>query len=79
MKPNNYDVKSIDFTPIQSSNISGAYHDGEDLIIRFVKGPAYVYRNVPVSVFHELLEAGSAGRFFASNIKPNYETERISD
>jgi len=39
------------------------------LYVYFVKGGCYRYLNVPEIVFHSLLEAESAGKFFAANIQ----------
>lgn len=38
---------------------------------------AYVYGNVPEALYRDLLSAGSAGGFFARNIRGRFEHERV--
>jgi hypothetical protein len=47
------------------------------LEIVFVKGPAYRYFGVPQSVFAELLEAESHGRYLNERIKGLYAYEEV--
>lgn len=68
----------MDFTPITSSNISGAFYDGTDMYLRFVKGPVYVYRSVPEGIYHELLAAESVGKYFHANIRERYVSEVVA-
>ncbi len=69
----------MDFIPITSSNIKEvAYNKREkELQICFVNGSLYVYYEVPESVFENLLNAESAGKFFYNTIKNKYACERI--
>lgn len=67
------------FTPIVSSNLSGAFHDGKDLYLEYVKGPVYKYEDVPVQVYDELLVAESAGKFFHLNIREHFAYERVAE
>lgn len=72
-------MNTSNFTPIESSNVSGAFHDGEDLFLQFVKGPVYRYIEVPHKVFEELVSAESAGKYFHAYIKPNYNAEKVKE
>lgn len=60
------------FQSVTSSNIKAVAHDGEDLYIQFNYGGTYRYDSVPRSVFDALLVAESVGKFFHTDIKPNY-------
>lgn len=49
-------------------------HGSETLRIEFKRtGKEYEYRGVPSEVAEKYLRAPSKGRFFATEIKPNYE------
>lgn len=65
------------FTPITSSNLAGAFHDGEDLYLEFNKGKVYRYLDVPATVFEELLAAESAGRYFHTAIRERFAYELV--
>lgn len=67
------------FTPIVSSNLAGAFHDGTNLYLEYVKGPVYKYEDVPAQVFNELLAAESAGKFFHANIRDNFAYELVAE
>ena len=64
---------------IRSSNLLGASYDAENkkLYIQFTSGGEYVYNDVPAEVYEELLDASSAGSYFANNIKNVYDYSRI--
>ena len=46
--------------------------DGKELELDFVRGASYTYQNVPEDVYEALIQAPSAGQFFASQIKTRY-------
>lgn len=62
----------------QSSNIrSASYNLAERILeITFSNGGTYQYRNVPQEVFAGLLQAPSAGRYVARQIKNRYPVSR---
>lgn len=62
-----------------SSNIDRAAYDSlvENLTILFRSGNAYTYVGVPRRRFKELKEAKSAGRYFASKIRNNYDFMKV--
>jgi hypothetical protein len=60
---------------LTSSNLRRCSYDieTETLQIQFVSGKTYSYSGVPASVYNGLLEASSAGQYFAREIKGVYE------
>ncbi len=60
---------------LDSQNLSEAEYDPfmRVLTLRFKKGGVYEYIDVDKSVFEELQEASSAGRYFHSSIKGKFE------
>lgn len=63
-----------DMRPLASTNLAAASYDEENRVlrIRFRDLGEYEYDNVPKDVAEGLFQAGSAGRYFASNIKGRY-------
>lgn len=61
-----------------SSNLSEATYDPdvENLTVTFVSGETYTYFNIPASVYRGLQNAGSAGQYFARQIRGRYNYER---
>lgn len=59
---------------LNSSAIARAAYsmDDQTLAITFVRGRTYTYYNVPPSVYLNLVNAPSAGRYFVFNIRNNY-------
>ena len=66
--------------PVDSSNLSSVGYNDEtyELYIRFNSGGLYVYEMVPPNVYHELMDAPSHGKYFASNIKKVYRYRRMN-
>lgn len=61
---------------VVSSNIEAIGYDQalSELHIRFSKtGKTYVYQNVPIEFFEQLMAADSKGSFFNRVIKPAFE------
>lgn len=60
---------------LTSSNLVSASYDpsGSTMDIEFRGGRVYRYRNVPQRLFELLVEAPSAGSFFAQYVKANPE------
>jgi len=61
-----------------SSSLSEATYDPstETLTVAFQSGDRYNYFNVPNGVYRALARAGSAGKYFYSNIRNRYSYER---
>lgn len=66
-------------SPISSSNIASVGYDAPNAIleIEFLSGGVYQYFGVPEHIYAELLNAGSAGGYFARHIKNVYRFTRI--
>ena len=58
--------------PVVSSNISLVGWADDQLYVAFKSGGAYRYADVPNQVFVDFLAAESAGKFFHSDVKPQY-------
>lgn len=69
---------SIQMHTTRSSMISQyGYNQAEkQLTLVFTKGGTYIYKDVPKSVFDDLAEAESIGKYFLANIKDKYEFEK---
>ena len=64
-------------TPVESSNLKSVRYDGQNLFVEFGKGSIYVYYEVPLELYTELLKAESKGKYLNSNIKNVYRYEKI--
>lgn len=64
---------------VESSNLAsvGYDKDNELLEIEFKHGGIYQYFGVPVEVYKELMNADSHGKYFAANIKNDYEYQKM--
>ncbi len=60
-----------------SSNLASATYDPEveNLVIEFQSGSSYTFFNVPPSIYRGLQTAGSAGEYFARQIKGRFSYE----
>jgi hypothetical protein len=65
--------------PVASSNVQSIGYDEntETLYIRFLNGSLYIYKNVPIMVYEQLLGAPSVGSYMHRNIKGVFPYERI--
>ena len=65
--------------PIESSVLAEVgYDQGRRLLeVKLVSGAVYQYLDVPAREFMALLAADSSGRYYNTNIKPNYEYRKI--
>ena len=66
--------------PVSSSNIATVGYDPNTMIleIEFQTGSVYQYKNVPQSVYSELIHSSSCGAYFDSEIRNIYQYERIT-
>jgi hypothetical protein len=64
---------------VSSSNISsvGFDSDTQTLEIEFTNGNIYQYFDVPVTVYEELMQAESKGKFLSTQIKGVYRYARL--
>ena len=62
---------------VLSSNIGKVGYDNNDLIVEYLSGATYKYKNVPKELYENLLTAESKGRFVNSEIKGKFDFERI--
>lgn len=64
---------------VKSSNLASIGYDEENEIleVEFKNGGVYQYFDVPENVYDELMNADSHGVYFSSNIRNEYEFEKI--
>jgi hypothetical protein len=69
----------MDRLAVASSNIAeiGYDPDTETLEVMFHHGGVYQYYNVPAFMYERLMQAGSVGIFFNSEIKGHYPETRV--
>jgi len=65
---------------VESSNVSSLGYDdsSERLFIKFNSGAIYVYYDVPIEEYNNLLTASSIGSYVWTNIRDRYTYENIS-
>jgi len=68
---------AIDRAPVESSNIKTVGWESGILEIEFHSGGIYQYSDVPASVYTDMLNAPSKGKYFHANVKGRYEFRRI--
>lgn len=74
-----WDDGNVSFTPSESTSIAWVHHDGKDMVVQYKSSPKYYrYLGVPYTALLKVMNAESAGKFIASEIKPNYEFEAFS-
>lgn len=61
-------------TPVQSSNVASVGYDSGTLTleVEFTNGMVYQYFDVPEVEYHNLIGAGSVGKYLNQNIKNSY-------
>jgi hypothetical protein len=66
--------------PVDSENVStaGYSHDTGDLYVEFHSGSKYHYKNVPPTLYREMMAAERPGHFFAHRIKPHWKGVKIT-
>jgi len=64
---------------VESSNLASVGYDVENEIleVEFKHGGVYQYFDVPESVYADLMNADSHGKYFMHNIKDDYEYEKL--
>lgn len=69
----------IEMQSVKSSLLDKVGYDPETKVLAVqmnYSSDVYLYRNVPLEVFDDLLAADSKGGFYVKNIKGKYKTER---
>lgn len=67
-----------EFIPVESSNLSGVAWRALTLYVKFKGGNIYAYVGVSNSVYQQLVEAESAGKFLNAHVKGHYDYEQLS-
>ena len=69
----------IEMKPVVSSNLEsvGYNTETEELYVKFKGSGTYKYSGVPVSTYNDLLSAGSAGKYFHSNVRNVFPYEKV--
>ncbi len=64
---------------VSSSNLSRIAYDelAQCLYVEFTNSSIYLYKNVPIYEYEQLLRAGSPGGYLNAYIKPSYPCEKI--
>lgn len=62
-----------------SSSIQGVEMHGFTLTIQFKSGKSYQYEDVPLDVQQGLINAKSAGKYFATEIRPVFEGKPVQE
>jgi len=70
----------MEMQKVDSSNLSSVGYDSEKelLVIEFVKGGRYEYKNVPLEIYKIIMNAPSKGSAFHKYIKAKgYQYEKV--
>jgi hypothetical protein len=64
--------------PVRSGNLHSAGYDetARQLVVRFHNGKRFRYMDVPPEKYAGIFEAPSAGRYFATEIRPYHTSVR---
>jgi hypothetical protein len=64
---------------VSSSTLASVGYDesSSTLEVEFLNGAIYQYFDVPVAGYHELIQAGSVGRYFSQNIRNAFRYARV--
>lgn len=66
-------------TSVQSSMIASLGHDANTstLEVEFNNGAVWQYYDVPESVYYDMMNSGSLGKYFHANIKGQYSEAQV--
>lgn len=64
---------NTELIPVASKAIAAVGYDGYTLTIEFTSGRIYDHPGVPPSVFRELMNAPSIGRYYSKCIRGRYK------
>ncbi|NCB73285.1 MAG: KTSC domain-containing protein [Clostridia bacterium] len=73
------DGMTFEMTKVESKLISylGFEEEKQILLIEFIRGPVYIYSEVPKSVYDALLSAEIPDDFFNSSIRYVFKNRRV--
>jgi len=66
--------------PVESSNLAAVGYDqlNKELVVKFAKnGAKYVYFDVPLETYNQLMTAESVGKYFCANVRDSYRFKKI--
>ena len=71
-------IPNIQTTPVKSSNIAAIGHDPstKTMAVQFKGSGIYHFRDVPAELFDKMLNSESVGKFFHSNIRGKFDSEK---
>jgi hypothetical protein len=74
-------IKECDMIKVDSSNVKSVGYVTEEnvLLVLFKNDTLYKYFDVPFETYTQLTEAESVGKFLNSEIKKNFECEKVWD
>jgi KTSC domain len=69
----------MDFIPVESKMVLGVRYNEEtyEMDVVFRTGEKYRYKNVPLFVYEELMNAPSQGQYMHKRILGRYKYERL--
>ena len=69
----------MDMKPVASSNIQAVGYDesSETMRVQFTNGSVYEYRNIPIVVYNDFMQASSLGAYLNRNIRNSYPYEKV--
>ncbi|MGS0973153.1 MAG: KTSC domain-containing protein [Candidatus Izemoplasmataceae bacterium] len=72
-------MNDLNWVFVSSSNLSRVAYDeiNQFLYIEFINNSIYLYKNVPVYEYDQLLRASSPGGYLNAYIKPSYPCDKI--
>lgn len=79
MKIQSDNEKLIDRQIVQSSMFASIGYDEDNQILQveFKNGDVWNYTGVPFDVYTNMMDSDSIGKYFLSDIKGKYETEKL--
>ena len=66
------------FTTVSSSTVDKVVWVNNTLIVLFMQGSVYIYKDVPETVFDAFEQAPSKGKFLNQEIVNKFETLRLA-
>ena len=73
----NQNMLRLLWAPLDSSVLEAAAYHRRSLWVRFRTGEIYRYRNVPRSIYQQLLNADSAGTCFNHHIRNVFPSDHL--